>query len=78
MNVKIQQGWSAPSFKEQLPCLPAERADFLDRVNRCVTELYIAGFLTDAQVTAIREKKFPKLVAAELKAATLQQMRNKP
>ncbi len=60
------QGWSAPSFKQQFPQLSEAQADRLDTLNRAITQLRMAELLTDAQVAALRQKKFPKLVARYL------------
>ena len=58
----FEQGWAARPFKEQFPELPDRDAATLDRLNAAITDMVMAGLLTDSQATAIRQKKFPKLV----------------
>ena len=65
----FEQGWAASPFKQQFPELPDADAARLDRINHAVTELLMADLLTDAQVDAIRGKKFPKYVARVVGAA---------
>ena len=63
MTQTFEQGWAARSFSEQFPNMDAKDALHLDRLNRAVTDLYMADMLTDSQIKAIREKKMPKAVS---------------
>ncbi|WP_187375340.1 hypothetical protein [Pseudomonas massiliensis] len=58
----FEQGWAARPFAEQFPEMDAKEAERLDRLNHAITYLYMADMLTDSQVKAIREKKFPRVV----------------
>lgn len=71
MAMTFEQGWAARPFKEQFPELSEKAAAHLDRLNRSITDLYMAGFLTDSQMKTLREKKMPKAVAAEIRGARL-------
>ena len=62
MSRTFEQGWAARPFKEQFPELSDKAATHLDRLNRAITDLYMADMLTDSQVKALREKKFPRVV----------------
>lgn len=63
---QLIQGWNAPPMAEQFPELPVAVTHRLEAINMAITELRIADLLTDAQVNAIRGKKFPALVGREL------------
>jgi hypothetical protein len=69
MTDTFEQGWAARPFKEQFPELDDKAADRLDRLNMGITDLYMGDLLTDSQVEAIRQKKFPKLVSKAVNAA---------
>ena len=62
MSRTFEQGWAARPFKEQFPELSDKAATHLDRLNRAITDLYMADMLTDSQHKALREKKFPRVV----------------
>lgn len=62
MSRTFEQGWAARPFAEQFPEMDAKEARHLDHINTSITTLYMAGLLTDSQVKAIREKKFPRVV----------------
>ena len=59
----FEQGWAARPFKEQFPHLSEKDAEFLDGINRAITDMILSELLTDAQANAIRAKKFPSLVS---------------
>ena len=63
MKITFAQGWSARPFKEQFPELTDIEAQKLDKVNEAITRLYLDDMLTDDQLYAIRDKKFPRLVS---------------
>ena len=65
----FEQGWSARPFAEQFPELPADRAAWLDRLNKGITDMRLSGLMTDSAVDAARSKKFPKIVSQELAKA---------
>lgn len=65
----FEQGWAALPFAEQFPELPADRAAWLDRLNRGITDMLISGLMTDSAADAARLKKFPKIVSKELEKA---------
>ena len=65
-NETFEQGWAARPFAEQFPELPEDRAEFLYRLNRGITDLYVADLLTCSQIDAIRQKRFPKGVSEEI------------
>ena len=69
MKVTFEQGWSARPFKEQYPELTDIEAQKLDEVNKAISTLYIDDMLTDSQLDAIRDKKFPRMVAKVLSRA---------
>ena len=69
MNNTFEQGWAARPFKEQFPELDDEQAKWLDRLNFSITDLLLSDQLTDSQVRAIREKKFPKVVGKAVREA---------
>mgnify|MGYP003617470387 CR=1 FL=1 len=69
MSETFEQGWAARPFSEQFPELSVQAAARLDNVNKAITELLISGMITDSQTMAIRQKKFPKMVLREVKAA---------
>lgn len=69
MSRTFEQGWAARPFKEQFPELSDKAATHLDRLNRAITDLYMADMLTDSQVKALRERKMPKAVLAALRAS---------
>lgn len=62
MSGTFEQGWAARPFAQQFPEMNADEAKRLDHINTSITTLYMAGLLTDSQVKAIREKKFPRVV----------------
>lgn len=75
MSRTFEQGWAAKPFAEQFPQMDSKEADRLDRLNRAITDLYMADMLTDSQVKAIREKKMPRAVGkavAKMKATAPQ------
>ena len=63
MKITFEQGWSARPFKEQFPELSDFEAQRLDKVNEGIYRLYFDDMLTDDQLYAIRDKKFPRLVS---------------
>ena len=63
MKVTFEQRWSARPFKEQFPELSDFEAQRLDKVNKAISTLYFDDMLTDGQLNAIRDKKFPRLVS---------------
>ena len=63
MKITFAQGWSARPFKEQFPELTDIEARKLDKLNEAITMLYLDDLLTDEQLYAIRDKKFPRLVS---------------
>ena len=69
MSETFEQGWAARPISDQFPELSTEAATRLDNVNKAITELLISGMITDSQTMAIRQKKFPKMVLREVKAA---------
>lgn len=69
MSETFEQGWAARPFKEQFPELDDEQAKRLDRLNFSITDLLLSDLLTDSQVRAIREKKFPKVVSEVVRKA---------
>ena len=72
MKVTFAQGWTARPFKEQFPELTDTEAQKLDKLNEAITMLYLDDLLTDEQLYAIRDEKFPRLVSK-----TVSQARNK-
>lgn len=66
MSETFEQGWAARPFAEQFPELDADQAEYLDRLNRGITELYLADLITSSQVNIIRQKRFPKVVAGKV------------
>ena len=68
MKDTFEQGWSARPFKEQFPELTDIEAQKLDEVNKAISTLYIDDMLTDSQLDAIRDKKFPRMVAKVLRS----------
>ena len=72
MKITFAQGWSARPFKEQFPELTDIEAQKLDKVNEAITRLYLDDMLTDDQLYAIRDEKFPRLVSK-----VVSQVRNK-
>ena len=69
MKITFAQGWSARPFKEQFPELTDIEAQKLDKVNEAITRLYLDDMLTDSQLAAIRDKKFPRLVSEAVSQA---------
>ena len=69
MKITFEQGWSARPFKEQFPELSDFEAQRLDKVNEGIYRLYFDDLLTDAQLYAIRDKKFPRLVSEAVSQA---------
>ena len=69
MKVTFEQGWSARPFKEQFPELSDFEAQRLDKVNEGIYRLYFDDMLTDDQLYAIRDKKFPRLVSEAVSQA---------
>ena len=69
MGETFEQGWAARPFKEQFPELPDAVASRLDQLNRAVTDMWVAGLITDSQADAIREKRFPKFVSEQVSGA---------
>ena len=65
----FEQGWSARPFKEQFPELTDIEAQKLDKLNEAISTLYFDDMLTDAQLDAIRDKKFPRLVSKAVRQA---------
>lgn len=63
MKKTFEQGWAARSFKEQFPDLSDKDAVHLDQVNHAITMLLMADMITSSQCSAIRQKRFPKLVS---------------
>ena len=63
MKVTFTQGWTARPFKEQFPELTDTEAQKLDKLNEAITMLYLDDLLTDEQLYAIRDEKFPCLVS---------------
>ena len=60
------QGWSAASFKVQFPDMDTDVATRLDRINEAITTLFLEDMITESQMHAIRQKKFPKMVGREV------------
>lgn len=60
------QGWSAASFKIQFPDMDTDVATRLDRINEAITTLFLGDMITESQMNAIRQKKFPKMVGREV------------
>ena len=69
MKVTFEQGWSARPFKEQFPELSDFEAQRFDKVNEGIYRLYFDDMLTDGQLDAIRDKKFPRLVSKAVSQA---------
>ena len=69
MKVTFEQGWSARPFKEQFPELSDFEAQRLDKANEGIYRLYFDDMLTDDQLYAIRDKKFPRLVSEAVNQA---------
>lgn len=69
MSETFEQGWAAQPFKEQFPELDDKAAARLDAINKAITTLAMADCLTFGQTDAIRQKKFPKVVSAEIRKA---------
>ena len=69
MKITFEQGWSARPFKEQFPELTDIEAQKLDKLNEAISTLYFDDMLTDAQLDAIRDKKFPRLVSKAVSQA---------
>ena len=69
MKITFEQGWSARPFKEQFPELSDFEAQRLDKVNEGIYRLYFDDMLTDDQLYAIRDKKFPRLVSEAVSQA---------
>ena len=63
MKITFEQGWSARQFKEQFPELTDLEAQKLDKLNEAITMLYLDDLLTDKQLYAIRDEKFPCLIS---------------
>jgi len=63
MKVTFAQGWTARPFKEQFPELTDTEARKLDKLNEGICRLYLDDLLTDEQLYAIRDEKFPRLVS---------------
>ena len=63
MKVTFAQGWTARPFKEQFPELTDTEAQKLGKLNEAITMLYLDDLLTDEQLYAIRDEKFPRLVS---------------
>ena len=63
MKNTFEQGWFTRSFKEQFPELTDIDAWKLDKVNEAISTLYFNDMLTEGQLDAIRDKKFPRLVS---------------
>jgi len=68
LSETFEQGWSARPFKEQFPELQDVVAARLDRLNHAITDMLMAGLITDSQANAIRTKKFPKFVGEQISA----------
>ena len=62
----FEQGWSAASFKIQFPDMDTDVATRLDCINEAITTLFLEDMITDSQMIAIRQKKFPKMVGREV------------
>ena len=69
MKVTFAQGWTARPFKEQFPELTDTEAQKLDKLNEAITMLYLDDLLTDEQLYAIRDEKFPRLVSEAVNQA---------
>lgn len=68
MSLSFEQGWAARPFKEQFPFLTDRAANRLDRLNKAITDMAMAGLITNSQLDAIRRKRFPKLVGEVVRA----------
>lgn len=68
MSRTFEQGWAARPFKEQFPEMPEREAQRLDRLNAAITDMAMADLITQSQVDAIRQKRFPKLVGEVVRA----------
>ena len=62
----FEQGWAARPFKEQFPDMDTDVATRLDRINEAITTLFLEGMITESQMHAIRQKRFPKMVGREV------------
>ena len=62
----FEQGWAAKPFKEQFPDMDTDVATRLDRINEAITTLLLEDMITESQMHAIRQKKFPKMVLREV------------
>ncbi len=69
MKVTFAQGWTARPFKEQFPELTDTEAQKLDKLNEAIAMLYLDDLLTDEQLYAIRDEKFPRLVSEAVSQA---------
>ena len=69
MKITFEQGLAARPFKEQFPELSDFEAQRLDKVNEGIYRLYFDDMLTDDQLYAIRDKKFPRLVSEAVSQA---------
>ena len=69
MKITFEQRWSARPFKEQFPELTDIEAQKLDKINKAISTLYFDDMLTDSQLAAIRDKKFPRLVSEAVSQA---------
>lgn len=68
MSLSFEQGWAARPFKEQFPFLTDRAAKRLDRLNKAITDMAMAGLITNSQRDSIRHKRFPKLVGEVVRA----------
>ena len=62
----FEQGWAARPFKEQFPDMDEDTAGRLDKINSAITTLFLEDMITESQMNAIRQKKFPKMVGREV------------
>ena len=69
MKDTFEQGLAARPFKEQFPELSDFEAQRLDKVNEGIYRLYFDDMLTDGQLYAIRDEKFPRLVSEAVSQA---------
>lgn len=66
MSRQLIQGWGAPPMGEQFPELQPDAAEQLESLNAAITNLYMAGLLTNSVYNDLRTKKFPKFVSTVL------------
>lgn len=61
----FEQGWAANRLREKFPDMDTDVATRLDRINEAITTPILEDMITESQMNAIRQKKFPKMVGRE-------------